>query len=217
MAILTGVISYPISAYQNVPIRADYYQPSRFVISGIVLGKNTTVTTSIDHDYVIGQLVRLLIPAPYGSYQLNDVEGFVVSIPSDNQVVISIPSYNVDAFISSPYSATITGATNSNPLVLTVDDRVYGYNVTISGVVGMTELNSNTYQIISQTSTTITLNVDSSLFSAYVSGGIADVFPQSGSVAQILAIGDVNSGQLNANGINSTLSYISGSFLNTSP
>lgn len=217
MVVLTGVISYPIPAYQNLPIESDSYQPSRFVITAITLGLTTTVTTSVDHNYVIGQLVRLLIPVPFGSVQLNNKEGIVVSIPSSTQVVLNISSYNVDAFVATPYSATITGATKANPCVLTVDDRVYGLNVTISGVGGMTELNGNTYRIISQTSTTITIDVNSLSFTTYTAGGTANVFPQNGSVAQILAVGDFNAGQINSNGISSTLSYIPGSFINISP
>ncbi len=125
------VISYPISAHQNEPIRADFYQPSRFVISAISLGVATTVTTTEDINYEIGQEVRLIIPPSNGSYQLNGRTGIVISLPSSTQVVLNIDSsQNVDAFIyiapptsiSNPFeSAQIvaigdvnTGATNSN-------------------------------------------------------------------------------------------------------
>lgn len=95
------VISYPIPAYQNVPIRADFYQPRRFDISAITLGQETTVTTSVNHDYVIAQEVRLIIFPGYGCIQLNGLKGFVISIPSPNQVVITIDSsQNVDPYIS---------------------------------------------------------------------------------------------------------------------
>ena len=137
------VISYPIPPYQNVPIEPQYYQPSRFVIYSVTLGQETIITTSVNHNYVIGQLVRLIIPAAFGCFQLNESKGYVLSIPSSNQVLVSIDSsVNVDHFIASSSTA---------------------------------------------------------------------VFPQ------ILAIGDVNSGQTNANGINSTLTYIPGSFINISP
>ncbi len=115
MATLTGVISYPIPIYQNLPIRSDFYQPGRFVISGINLGQVTTVTTSVDHDYVIGQEVRLLIPANCGSYQLNEVIGYVISVPSVTQVIIDIDSsVNVNSFISA--SGT------SDPQILAIGD-----------------------------------------------------------------------------------------------
>jgi hypothetical protein len=46
-----------------------------------------------------------------------------------------------------------------------------GDQVKIDGVVGMTELNGNTYDVLSVTSTTITIDVNSTGFTAYSSGG----------------------------------------------
>lgn len=118
------VISFPIPPYSNLPIEAQFYQPSRFVIEDIDLGQTTTVTTTEDMNYVIGQLVRLIIPPTFGCRQLNEQQGYVLSIPAPDQVVISIDSsINVDPFIAS--SATTqaqilaigdinTGDTNSN-------------------------------------------------------------------------------------------------------
>lgn len=144
MAEQRGVITFPIPPYQNVPPQPEFYQPSRFVIEDITLGQTTLVTTTEDHNYVIGQECRLLIPSPFGSFQLNEVKGNVLSIPSDDQVELSIDSSrNVDAYIAS----------------------------------------SVTYP----------------------------------SVAQIVAIGDFNSGAINSNGRIQNITFIPGSFINTSP
>jgi len=143
MTILTGVISYPIPAYQNVPIREDFYKPRRFDIENITLGQTTIVETTVDHDYVIGQQIRLIIPPSCGCIQLNEVLGYVIEILSQSEVRIDInSSINVD-----PYIASI------NPIV----------------------------------------------------------------VAQILAIGDINLGAINANGRFFTSTLIPGSFQNISP
>ncbi len=138
------VLSSPIPLYQNLQIDADFYKPSRFVISSITLGPTTLVETSVDHNYVIGQEIRLLIPPVFGCYQLNESKGYVLSMPADNQVIVSInSSENVDPFIAS-----------------------------------------------------------------------SDTFP---AVAQILAIGNLNSGAINTSGRISNINYIPGSFLNISP
>lgn len=95
----------PTPAYNNPPIQPQYYNPSRFDISAITPASDNqtiTVTTDTNHDYVAGQQVRLEIPRPYGSYQLNNVTGYVVSIPAADQVKLDIPFYNVNAFIASP-------------------------------------------------------------------------------------------------------------------
>lgn len=47
-----------------------------------------------------------------------------------------------------------------------------GAEVFLSGVVGMTEINNNLYTIVSVTTNTFTLDVDSTSFTPYVSGGI---------------------------------------------
>lgn len=134
----------PQSPFQNPPIVPQYFQPSQFFISAISLGQTTIVTTTVDNNYVIGQLCRLLIPTQYGSIQLNEVQGYVISLPASNQVELAIDSsQNVDAFISSP---------------------IYGPTL-----------------------------------------------------PQIVAIGDINTGQISSTGNKNNLTYIPGSFQNISP
>jgi len=135
-----SVISYPIPAYSNVPIE-PWYAPGRFVISSISLGQTTTITTTTDMNYVIGQLVRLIIPPTFGTRQLNEQQGYVISIHAANQVTLAIDSSFYDAFVSS-----------SSP-----------------------------------------------------------------TKAQILAIGDVNQGTVNASGRTSNGTYVPGAFIDTSP
>ena len=130
----------PTPIYNNPPIEPQFYQPSQFFISAITLGQTTTVTTTVNNNYVIGQEVRLIIPFSFGCRQLNGLSAIVISIPSPNQVELNIDSRGGDQFKSS-------------------------------------------------TATT---------------------------QPQIIAIGDVNSGQINANGVNSILN-IPGSFINISP
>lgn len=131
----------PIAAYNNLPIEPQFYQPRFYFIDDISLGQTTTVTTTEDHDYVIGQQCRLIIPPLNGCRQLDEKTGIVISIPSSNQVVLNInSSMNVDPFVSS--------SAKTQP--------------------------------------------------------------------QILAIGDVNTGQINT-GRTNNLTYIPGSFINISP
>jgi uncharacterized protein (TIGR02217 family) len=67
----------------------------------------------------------------------------------------------------------------SNALLAEVDVGighlwVVGEQVRLSGVVGMTQVNNNAYDVVAISATTITLNVDSTGFGAYVSGGSVD-------------------------------------------
>ena len=94
----TTVLSSPIPLYQNVPIAPQNYTPKVYFISNITRGKTTTVTTTSDNNYVIGQVVRLIIPFFSGIRQLNGKQGIVISLPASNQVEIEIVSSEYDAF-----------------------------------------------------------------------------------------------------------------------
>lgn len=138
---LRGTITGPIAPYNNVPINPQYYKPRQFFITAISLGQTTTITTSVNHDYVIGQLCRVLIPVFNGTRQLNEQLGYVISIPNPNQVILAINSSLFDTFVVSTQPTQ----------------------------------------------------------------------------PQILAVGDINSGQINDDGIFFTKSWISGSFRDISP
>lgn len=79
-------------------------------------------------------------------------------------------------------AATITGATRASPVVITTSaahDFKEGATITISGVGGMTQLNSNKYVVRNVTSTTFELwgedytKVDGTAYTAYTTGGLA--------------------------------------------
>ena len=135
------IISGAVALYSNVAINAQYYAPSKFFISAIALGQTTTITTTVNHNYSLGQLVRLIIPRFNGTIQLNEQSGYVIAIPNPNEVILNIDS---------------------------------------------------TFYALFQTST----------------------YPTQ---PQIIPIGDVNTGDINANGNLNTGTEIAGSFINISP
>lgn len=92
----------PIAPENNPPINPQWYIPSTFNISAITLGPTTTVTTTKNHNYVIGQLTRLLIAQPFGAQQLNEQQAIVIGIPAANQVVLQLNSTNSNPFVANP-------------------------------------------------------------------------------------------------------------------
>ncbi len=97
--------SGPTPPYNNPPIEPKFYKPKMFFISDVVLGQTTLVTTTVNNDYVIGQLVRLIIPKTFGCVQLDETSGYVLSLPQPDQVEVSIDSsQNVDPYIASSAS-----------------------------------------------------------------------------------------------------------------
>jgi len=87
-----------------------------------------------------------------------------------------------DQGIITESNKTISAATQANPIVITANTHGYtnGDHVIITGVVGMTELNGKTFKVADKTTNTFELqNVDgtdinSSSFTAYSSGGVAN-------------------------------------------
>lgn len=114
-----SVISYPIPAYSNVPTQPQNFQPRRFQISAITRGITTVVTTTLDMNYVIGQLVRLIIPPTFGIRQLNERQGYVIEIVSTTQVRLDIDSLGMDAFVNS--------VATTKPQILAIGDINSGY------------------------------------------------------------------------------------------
>lgn len=98
------IISYPIPAYSNVPIQPQFYEPRFWFISTIMNGITTTVTTTTTQDFVVGQLVRFIIPAAFGIRQLNERQGYVIQILSTTQFIVDIDSSFMDSFKTSTFT-----------------------------------------------------------------------------------------------------------------
>jgi len=119
----------PVAPFSNLPIQPQNFQPSQFVITGITFGTVTTFTlangtNSVPPNYVVGQQVRIVIPQAYGSYQLNQQFGYVISVPTTNSVVVGINSVGTNSFIASP---TFTfGQSQTQPQILAIGDIANG-------------------------------------------------------------------------------------------
>lgn len=121
----------PIPPYTNLPIQSNYYAPSLFFISAITQGTQTIVTTTVNHNYVVSQQVRLVIPQANGIQGLNETLSYVLNIPNPNQVTLSINSNGLNPFVST--------SNPNQPQILAVGDISFG-NTNSSGIV-----NTGTY------------------------------------------------------------------------
>jgi hypothetical protein len=78
-------------------------------------------------------------------------------------------------------STTITAATQASFCILSCVNTTLGSNiqagnlVTVTGVNGMYQLNNNTYVVVSATTSSVTIGVNSTSFNTYVSGGSVQV------------------------------------------
>lgn len=130
------LIKGPIPPFSNPPIEPQFFQPSVFQVSALSLGIATTVTTSKNHNYVIGQLCRLVIGGSWGSSQLNQQAGYVIQIPASNQVVLNLNSQNISPFktgFGTKPQIIAVGDVNSGPTSNTGRQLPNGVVPTIQG------------------------------------------------------------------------------------
>lgn len=117
---------------------------------------------------------------------------FIQSITgSGGTITVTSPNHNLNSGdfiyitnalgmggVNSLEGDAITGITKANPAVVTANNTFEtGEMVIISGVAGMTQVNGNTYTVITATPTSVTINVDSTGFTAYMSGGTISLQP----------------------------------------
>ncbi len=102
------------------------------------------------------------------------------------QIGFSISDSQMRELVEFAPVTTITAITPGTTTLITTDNEFSANQlVKISGVVGMTELNGNVYLILEVTDTDITIDVDSSLFTTYTSGGTVVKVANVNSTAEI--------------------------------
>lgn len=75
------------------------FAPAMRLITGITNASQCTITTSFDHGYQTGLIVRILIPDEFGMRQLNKQTGQIVDVPTDDTFVLAINTVSYDTFI----------------------------------------------------------------------------------------------------------------------
>jgi hypothetical protein len=62
-------------------------------------GAKTLVTTSINHQFVVGNQVFFQIPPQWGMRQLNGLTSYVSAIPAPNQITVVLNTSTFDPFV----------------------------------------------------------------------------------------------------------------------
>ena len=163
-------------------------------IAAITNGDPGVVTTVTPHGYLTGLYVRLNILG-FGMSQANG-NVYLITVLSETTFSIRVNTLFFDPFIPTQ-SLPITAITNADPVVITVGANSFypGELVILEGIVGMTfvrdgftfSLNNKIVQLKTVTSTTISFNLDTADYNAYVSGGTVSTIE----VPQVIPVGEV--------------------------
>lgn len=107
-------------------------------IASISQANPMVITTTEPHEYVIGMVVRFLIPIAFGMTELNGLTGQVIDLTSDT-LTINLSSLGFNAFAyPSPLPTAYTPPSvipNSSGPVLTPTPLPFGNQTTFDGVI----------------------------------------------------------------------------------
>lgn len=126
----TNLSGSPTGAFVRKVLYPYIYEPGVNFISAISTGATTTVTTTANHNFVVGQEIAFRIPTAYGTTQLNSLPNnstpgspvyyYVTSVTSNTQFVCNAVSTGFTAFNTNQTVAQMVG--QSLPQVLAVGD-----------------------------------------------------------------------------------------------
>jgi hypothetical protein len=68
--------------YRKIKFDQIFYPARRFVVN-ISQAAQAVVTTSVDHNYTVGQAVRMHVPAAFGMIEMDNLVGNIVAITAD--------------------------------------------------------------------------------------------------------------------------------------
>lgn len=107
----------PISPERNPPINPQYYSPNFAFIQSItpISSFSTQVVTTESNEFVVGQLIRFVIPYQDGMLGINEQTAYINSISSDTTFYAGIDATNMGSFnpMGTPYQ---------QPMVIPVGD-----------------------------------------------------------------------------------------------
>ena len=82
---------------QTYAVANPRYQRAMRIITGLTNGTPAVVTTSFDHNYSSGLIVRLYIPKGYGMLQANHLVG-TITVTDETSFTIDIDTTAFDSF-----------------------------------------------------------------------------------------------------------------------
>jgi hypothetical protein len=92
-------MSSPLNPYNLGLFNSGTYTPAINDLDAITQANPALVTTVDDHNYVINQQVQFFIPPQWGMRQLNQLKGYVQTIPESDEFTVNIDTSQFDAFV----------------------------------------------------------------------------------------------------------------------
>jgi hypothetical protein len=134
----SGFAAAATAGFMKQILYPDLYVPYGTVITAISTGTTTTITTALNHGFVVGQEVFFVIPTvsttAWGTTQLDTLayntanavpqQAYVTSVPAANQIVVNVNSTGYTAFAYPTSAQAALGMTF--PQVVAIGDQNSG-------------------------------------------------------------------------------------------
>lgn len=134
----SGFASAATAGFMKKVLYPDLYIPYGCNITAITTGATTTITTAVNHGFVVGQEVFFVIPrvsasawgtveldtAAYNTANVVPQRAYVTSVPALNQIVVNVNSTGYTAFAFPTSAQAALGMTF--PQVLAIGDQNSG-------------------------------------------------------------------------------------------
>ena len=140
----TALSGSPSGAYVKKVLYPFLYAPGVSFISAITTGTTTTIDTTCAHNLVVGQEVAFMIPASWGTVQLNQlpnttvpgspIYGYVISVTDANTVVVNINSSSYTAFNSNQTVAAVKAGLSFPQMIAAGDVNTGGVQISSGSV-----------------------------------------------------------------------------------
>jgi len=92
-------MSGDFSRYNLGLFNSGTYSPINCPISNITQEVFPSVTTTINHSFVVGNQVQFSIPQAWGMYQLDGLKAYVITVPAINEFVVNVNTTTFNAFV----------------------------------------------------------------------------------------------------------------------
>ena len=106
---MSQIVAGTTGSWRQINFDPIFY-PRRRYITKITQASQAVITLSVTHGYLVGQSVRLVVPAAYGMVEMNGLLGDIVAIntntSSGNTITVDIDSTGFTAF-AWPLSAAV--------------------------------------------------------------------------------------------------------------
>lgn len=109
---MSQIVAGTTGSWRKINFNPIFYPRRRF-ITVITQAAQAVVTTSVTHQYEVGQQVRFVVPAAYGMVEINGLTGNIVSV--DTTTTVNSFTVDIDSSAFTAFAFPLTAAVPFSP------------------------------------------------------------------------------------------------------